>query len=299
MGLTPVELQQTDRFFVFSAPLTCSKVKWPTAAARTRAIGESTRQPTSTYRSTSGLPLPQQQRQSPRPQMTSEGAAASAVSVGARKVLLEDVLLVAVHGARVDLHPASLDKACPVPCNAPHAGDKPFETRYPTPRTSLTALLLAMDVVRLSVRASIIPRRVSRSALWSIVHPKWYSFACRILHVVVLLQLSWCCSMLHSRRTTTVTSKPASYLQQYEVVHRRVVLIFMILEKHNSSSIIPLVATNDGDKLFRRFQYVASPRGIVLGAVYVSCQIGTSGLMLRSTLLFAAVQASCEHVLAE
>lgn len=36
------------------------------------------------------------------------------VSVGARKVLLEDVLLVAVQGARVDLHPASLDKACPV-----------------------------------------------------------------------------------------------------------------------------------------------------------------------------------------
>lgn len=131
MGLTPVELQQTDRFFVFSAPLTSSKVKWPTTAARTStADDKSTRQPASTYPSASGVPLPQQQ--SPRSQMASEGVAASAVSVGARKVLPEDVLLVAVHGARVDLHPASLDKACPVPCNAAHAGDKPFEIRCPT-----------------------------------------------------------------------------------------------------------------------------------------------------------------------
>lgn len=139
MGLNPVELQQTDRFFVFSAPLTSSKVKWPTAATSTSITDESSRQPTSTYRS-SGLPLPQQQ--SPRSQMASEGAVAAAVSIGARKVLLEDVLLVAVHGARVDLHPASLDKACSVPCNAPQIGDTPFETRcVPNCCTHFTALL--------------------------------------------------------------------------------------------------------------------------------------------------------------
>ncbi|CBJ27242.1 Histidyl-tRNA Synthetase Similar to Histidine Ammonia-Lyase [Ectocarpus siliculosus] len=58
--------------------------------------------------------------------MASEGSAALAVSVGARKVLPEDVLLVAVHGARVDLHPASLDKACPVPSTPSRGGDKAF-----------------------------------------------------------------------------------------------------------------------------------------------------------------------------
>lgn len=159
MGLTPVELQQTDRFCVFSAPLTSSKVKWPTAADRASTTDQSPRQPTSTF--PSGLPLPKQQ--SPRPQMASEGTAASAVSVGARKVLPEDVLLVAVHGARVDLHPASLDKACPVPCNAAHAGDKPFEIRCPN---CTQTYCIAMNVTcRLSVRASITPQRVSRSAL--------------------------------------------------------------------------------------------------------------------------------------
>lgn len=53
----------------------------------------------------------------------------TSVSVGARKVLPEDVLLVAMHGARIDLHQASLDKACPVPCKAPKGGDKIFDVR--------------------------------------------------------------------------------------------------------------------------------------------------------------------------
>lgn len=53
----------------------------------------------------------------------------SSVSVGARKVLAEDVLLVAMHGARVDLHQASLDKACPVSCKVPKGGDKTFDVR--------------------------------------------------------------------------------------------------------------------------------------------------------------------------
>lgn len=53
----------------------------------------------------------------------------TAVSVGARKVLPEDVLLVAMHGARVDLHQASLDKACPVSCKTPKGGDKTFDVR--------------------------------------------------------------------------------------------------------------------------------------------------------------------------
>lgn len=53
------------------------------------------------------------------------------VSIGARKVLLEDVLLVAVHGARVDVHQTSLDKAC---ANAPEhkagsGGDGIYDVR--------------------------------------------------------------------------------------------------------------------------------------------------------------------------
>lgn len=62
----------------------------------------------------------------------SEGyAAASAVSVGARKVLLEDVLLVAVQKARVDLHPASLEKACPCAPSGKKGGggDEVFDIR--------------------------------------------------------------------------------------------------------------------------------------------------------------------------
>lgn len=115
MGLMPVELQETDRFFVFCAPLTSSKVKWLTAATAC-TTNNSTTHPSA---------VAKQQSRS-RSQMASEGSAA-AVAVGARKVLPEDVLLVAVHGARVDLHAASLDKACSVPCNA--AADTSFEIR--------------------------------------------------------------------------------------------------------------------------------------------------------------------------
>ncbi|CAN0103580.1 unnamed protein product, partial [Sphacelaria rigidula] len=58
---------------------------------------------------------------------SSAAAVAISVSVGARKVLLEDVLLVAVHKARVDLHPASLEKACPCASNKKGVEDKAFD----------------------------------------------------------------------------------------------------------------------------------------------------------------------------
>lgn len=61
---------------------------------------------------------------------SSAAAVAISVSVGARKVLLEDVLLVAVHKARVDLHPASLEKACPCASNKKGVEDKAFDIRY-------------------------------------------------------------------------------------------------------------------------------------------------------------------------
>lgn len=121
MGLNLVEIQQTDRYAVFGAPATPCKVHWPTkqvkasSASGGRVSGAKVR----------SVPI------STRPaEMASDGSAASAVSVGAsRKVLPEDVLLVAVHGARVDLHPASLDKACPVSCKPPRGGDAAFEVR--------------------------------------------------------------------------------------------------------------------------------------------------------------------------
>lgn len=63
----------------------------------------------------------------------SEGSAVGgAVSVGARKVLYEDVLLVAIHKARVDLHPASLEKAYPCPSSGRKGGgeNEIFDIRY-------------------------------------------------------------------------------------------------------------------------------------------------------------------------
>lgn len=121
MSSTLVEVQETDRFFVFGAPSTSCKVKWPTAAAgiRKESTRAEPRDPPVVLRTAQRAP----------PNMASEGLVATAVSVGARKVLPEDVLLVAVHGARVDLHPASLEKACPVPCKAPKGGDKTFDVR--------------------------------------------------------------------------------------------------------------------------------------------------------------------------
>lgn len=125
MALDFVEVQRTDRFFVFGARSSCSKVHWPktaqnTAASKPPGGGGST--------STSSRALAQRTR--PAPKMASEGSAALAVSVGARKVLPEDVLLVAVHGARVDLHPASLDKACPAPSTPSRGGGTAFAVRY-------------------------------------------------------------------------------------------------------------------------------------------------------------------------
>lgn len=75
------------------------------------------------------------QRQSPRANEMagSEGSAVGgAVSVGARKVLYEDVLLVAIHKARVDLHPASLEKAYPCPSSGRKGGgeNEIFDIRY-------------------------------------------------------------------------------------------------------------------------------------------------------------------------
>lgn len=122
MGLDLVEIQQTDRYFVFGAPATSCKVNWP---------GTQTKAPNPSQASVSGAAA----RSAPKSttsaaaEMASEGSAASAVSVGARKVLPEDVLLVAVHCARVDLHPASLEKACPVSCKPPRGGDAAFEVR--------------------------------------------------------------------------------------------------------------------------------------------------------------------------
>lgn len=122
MGVNPVEVQKTDRYFVFGAPATSCRVNWhtskqPKASTATGEVSGAARR--SVPKSTSPA------------KMASEGSAASAVSVGARKVLPEDVLLVAVHGARVDLHPASLDKACPaVSCKPPRGGDAAFEVRW-------------------------------------------------------------------------------------------------------------------------------------------------------------------------
>lgn len=117
MGSNLVEIQQTDRYFVFGAPATSCKVSWPGKQAKAPKTSGVSRAARSVPKTTSPA------------EMASEGAAASFVSVGARKVLPEDVLLVAVHGARVDLHPASLEKACPASCKPPRGGDAAFELR--------------------------------------------------------------------------------------------------------------------------------------------------------------------------
>ena len=128
MGLDLVEIQQTDRYFVFGARATSCKVHWPSTTA-VSATREHSSRPSSA--SAQSSPTLEAREERPSSEMASEGSAASSVvSVGARKVLPEDVLLVAVHGARVDLHPASLEKACPVSCNPPRGGDKAFEIRY-------------------------------------------------------------------------------------------------------------------------------------------------------------------------
>lgn len=137
MGLNLVEIQQTDRYFVFGAPATSCKVNWPKAATKTDRSSTGSREPLDPA-ATPRTAAAQKKSTRPAADMTSEGSAGSAVSVGARKVLPEDVLLVAVHGARVDLHPASLDKACPVSCKPPRGGDKAFEvSRCEVVQTSL------------------------------------------------------------------------------------------------------------------------------------------------------------------
>lgn len=138
MGKELVEVQQTDRFFLFGVPGTSSKFKWPrqteAVAATKKSIGIG--QPTDRV----GV-----RAESRTPKMTSEGLSAATVSVGARKVLPEDVLLVAVHGARVDLHPASLDKACPVSCKEPKGGDKTFDVRCDGKQQVLSAERCSAD----------------------------------------------------------------------------------------------------------------------------------------------------------
>ena len=61
--------------------------------------------------------------------MAPEGSAATVVLVGARKVLPSDVLLVAVHGARIDLNQAALEKACPRTSQASSEGDASYDAR--------------------------------------------------------------------------------------------------------------------------------------------------------------------------
>lgn len=62
--------------------------------------------------------------------MASEVSASSTVSVGARKILPEEVLLVAAHGSRIDLNQASLEQACPcLAKGANKGGDKAFDGR--------------------------------------------------------------------------------------------------------------------------------------------------------------------------
>lgn len=146
MGPQQVEKQQTTRFSVFCAPRISSKVNWPETTATTSSTkqdsNKSTREPTDPslgFRpsSTGGVAAVATAtaatgvtEQTVRSLMASEVPSAIAVSVGARKVLLEDVLLVAVHGARVDLHQASLDKACPGQASKPSkGGDKAFDLR--------------------------------------------------------------------------------------------------------------------------------------------------------------------------
>lgn len=126
MGLGLVEVQHTDRFSVFGAPSSSCKVRWPATTKSTPVVQQRgiTAEPTDP----SAAPrAAQDSTQSTK--MASDGSTASAVSVGARKVLPEDVLLVAVHGARVDLHPASLEKACPSSCTPPRDGGEAFEVR--------------------------------------------------------------------------------------------------------------------------------------------------------------------------
>lgn len=105
-----VEVQRTARFCIFIAPGTSSKVDWAAVLP-----------------STKNLPLESPAADNSRSTMASDGSVAAAVSVGARKVLPEDVILVAVHGARVDLNQAALDKACPTPGQA---GYKVYSTRF-------------------------------------------------------------------------------------------------------------------------------------------------------------------------
>lgn len=124
MGLGLLEVQHTDRFCVFGAPSSSCKVKWPATTKDTPIVQRGITEPTDPF----ATPRAAQNAIQPA-KMASDGSAASAVSVGARNVLLEDVLLVAVHGARVDLHPASLDKACPAPCTPHRGGDEAFEVR--------------------------------------------------------------------------------------------------------------------------------------------------------------------------
>lgn len=115
MGMK-VEVQRTARFCVFIAPGTSSKVDWATVLPSTK------NRPLE-------IPVPDNSRS----KMASDGSVASAVSVGARKVLPKDVILVAVHGARVDLNQAALDKACPNPGHATSesdAGYKAYRIRF-------------------------------------------------------------------------------------------------------------------------------------------------------------------------
>lgn len=118
-----LQLQETPRFSVFAAQETCAggrTIKCPAALPK-KAVQ------TTTGMSTTADGLSANRN----PTMNTDGSAVT-VSVGARRVLLEDVLLVAVHGARIDLHQASLDKAC-TSAQGYKAGsgpDESFDVRY-------------------------------------------------------------------------------------------------------------------------------------------------------------------------
>lgn len=120
-----VEVQRTARFCVFIASGTSSKVDWAVVLP-----------------SAKNRPLEIPVADNSRSKMASDGSVAAAISVGARKVLPEDVILVAVHGARVDLNQAALDKACPTPGQA---GYKAYSIRFDGNHTA-TPLSHIVDV---------------------------------------------------------------------------------------------------------------------------------------------------------
>eukprot|EP00903_Cladosiphon_okamuranus_P009772 g9291.t1 len=109
--------------------------------------------------------------------MTTEGSAASSVSVGARKVLPEDVLLVAVHGARVDLQPASLEKACPVSCKPARGGDAAFEVSDGGGDVTADSAL-SEAAARATVFARVVSLMNGRSGL----RPEVLTFLCDLLN---------------------------------------------------------------------------------------------------------------------